>query len=159
MPTTYRICKTKYAASMFDGEGAYRFGGRWNSCGTRILYTAESLSLAALEMLVHLNNEEILLSYSFAAAEFDESLVLPIEDFQALPKTWSASPPPLKIQRIGDEWASSEASVVLRVPTSILPVEFNYLINIGHPEFPEIKFGEPQTFTFDKRFYKREETL
>ncbi len=51
---------------MFDGEGAFRFGGRWNSRGTRILYTAGSLSLAALEMLVHLNSEEILLSYSKA---------------------------------------------------------------------------------------------
>ncbi len=144
---------------MFDGEGAYRFGGRWNSRGTRIVYTAGSLSLAALEMLVHLNDEEILLSYSFAAAEFDESMVLPIEEFQTMPKTWSASPPPLEIQRIGDEWVNSEASAVLRVPTSLLPIEFNYLINIGHPEFTEIEFGEPQTFTFDKRLYKREETL
>lgn len=139
---------------MFDGEGAYRFGGRWNSRGTRILYTAGSLSLAALEMLVHLNDEQILLSYSFAAAEFDESLVLPVEEFQTLPKNWSASPPPLEIQRIGDEWASSEASVVLKVPTSVLPVEFNYLINIRHPEVSKIKLGEPQDFTFDKRFYK-----
>ena len=139
---------------MFDGEGAFRFGGRWNSRGTRILYTAGSLSLAALEMLVHLNDEEILFSYSFAAAEFDESLVLPIEEFQTLPKNWSVSPPPLEIQRIGDEWANSKVSAVLRVPTSILPVEFNYLINIEHPDFSEIKFGEPQTFTFDKRLYK-----
>ncbi len=139
---------------MFDGEGAYRFGGRWNSCGTRIVYTAGSLSLAALEMLVHLSDEEILFSYSFAAAEFDESLILPIEEFQNLPKNWSASPPPLEIQRIGDEWANSKASIVLKVPTSVLPVEFNYLINIRHPEVSKIKLGEPQDFTFDKRLYK-----
>ena len=110
-------------------------------------------------MLVHLNDEEVLFAYSFAAARFDESLVLPIEEFRDLPKNWSASPPPLEIQRIGDEWASSEASVVLRVPTSVLPVEFNYLINVRHPEFSEIKFGEPQTFTFDERLYKKEESL
>ncbi len=139
---------------MFDGEGAYRFGGRWNSRGTRIVYTAGSLSLAAFEMLVHLNSEEILLSYSFAVAEFDESMVLPIEKFQTLPKNWSVSPAPIEIQRIGDEWANSKASVVLRVPTSVLPVEFNYLINIEHPEFSEIKLGEPQNFTFDKRLYQ-----
>ncbi len=144
---------------MFEGEGAYRFGGRWNSRGTRILYTAGSLSLAALEMLVHLGSEEILFSYSFAAAEFDETLVLPIEDFQTLPENWSASPPPLEIQRIGDEWANSKVSAVLRVPTSILPVEFNYLINIGHPELSKIKLGKPQTFTFDKRLYKEKESL
>jgi RES domain-containing protein len=114
------------------------------------------LSLAALEMLVHLKNEEILLSYSFAAAEFDESLILSVEELRALPKNWSASPPPIEIQRIGDEWARSEASVVLKVPTSVLPVEFNYLINVEHSEFSKVKLGEPQTFIFDARLYKKE---
>ncbi len=156
MLTTYRICKTKYVAAMFDGEGARLYGGRWNSRGTRIIYTAGSLSLAALEMLVHFNNEEILLSYSFAAAEFDESLILPVEEFGTLPENWSNSPPPLDIQRIGDQWAQSRTSVVLKVPTSVLPVEFNYLINIEHPEFSKVKLGEPQTFTFDERLYKKE---
>ncbi len=141
---------------MFDGEGSFRFGGRWNSRGTRILYTAGSLSLAALEMLVHLNNEEILLSYSFAVAEFDESLILPIEEFRTLPENWSVSPPPLEIQRIGDEWAEAQASVVLKVPTSVLPVEFNYLINVEHPKFSKIQLGEPRAFTFDERLYKKE---
>lgn len=140
---------------MFDGEGAFRFGGRWNSRGTRILYTAGSLSLAALEMLIHLNNEEILLSYSFASAEFDESLILPIEEFQTLPGIWSHSPPPLEIQRIGDEWAETQASVVLKVPTSVLPIEFSYLINVGHPKFTRVKLGEPQSFRFDERLYKK----
>jgi RES domain-containing protein len=141
---------------MFDGEGAYRFGGRWNSRGTRILYTAGSLSLAALEMLVHLNSEEILFSYSFAVAEFDESLILPTEEFRTLPENWSVSPPPLEIQKIGDEWAATQTSVVLKVPTSVLPVEFNYLINVEHPEFSKIKLGEPRAFTFDERLYKKE---
>lgn len=154
MVTTYRIFKTKFAATWFDGEGAFRFGGRWNSRGTKILYTAGSLSLAALEMLVHLNDEEILLSYSFAAAEFDESLILSVENFRSLPENWSDSPAPLEIQRIGDDWAREQASVVLQVPTSVLPIEFNYLINVGHPEFSKIRLGEPQIFAFDERLYK-----
>lgn len=141
---------------MFDGEGARLYGGRWNSRGTRILYTAGSLSLAALEMLVQLNDEEILLSYSFAAIEFDENLVLSIEEFHPLPANWTDSPPLLEIQQMGDQWAKSRASVVLKVPTSILPLEFNYLINIEHPEFSKVKLGEPQTFTFDERLYKKE---
>lgn len=156
MVITYRIFKTKFAATWFDGEGAFRFGGRWNSRGTRIIYTAGSLSLAALEMLVHLNDEEILLAYSYAAAEFDENLILSVEDFRSLPENWSDSPPPLEIQRIGDEWAEGRASVVLKVPTSILPVEFNYLVNVEHPEFSKVKLGEPQTFNFDERLYEKE---
>ena len=155
MPTVYRIFKTKFAATWFDGEGAFRFGGRWNSRGSRILYTAGSLSLAALEMLVHLNDEELLIAYSFAAVEFDEHLVLSVEEFTALPDEWSASPPPLAIQKIGDDWVKSKTSVVLRVPTSILPVESNYLINAGHPDFAKIKLGEPQRFAFDKRLYEK----
>ncbi len=155
MPTAYRICKTKYAATWFDGEGAFRYGGRWNSRGTRILYAAGSLSLAALEILVHLNDEELLFAYSFASVKFDESLVLPIEEFQTLPKNWSSSPPPLEIQRIGDDWAKNNVSVVLKVPTSVLPVESNYLINVGHPDFLKIELGEPQKFVFDKRLYEK----
>ena len=151
MATAYRIFKTKYAATWFDGEGAFRYGGRWNSPGTRLLYAAESLSLAALEMLVHLNNEEILLSYSYATAEFDEKYNLPIEDFRHLPDNWSASPAPIEIQKIGDAWAHSETSLILRVPTSVLPLEFNYLINIEHSDFDQIKLGKPQKFKFDER--------
>ncbi len=151
MITAYRICKTKYAAAWFDGEGAFRYGGRWNSRGTRILYTAESLSLASLEMLVHLDSEQLLLAYSFAVAEFEDELVLPIEEFTKLPKNWSDSPPPLEIQRIGDEWVKSKVSVILKVPTSILPIENNFLINVEHPDFAKINLGTPQAFTFDER--------
>jgi len=148
---TYRIFKTKYSATWFDGEGAFRYGGRWNSPGTRLLYTAKSLSLASLEMLVHLNSEHLLLAYSFAVVEFEENLVLPIEEFTKLPKNWSDSPPPLQIQRIGDDWARSNASAVLKVPTSILPIENNYLINVDHPDFAKIKLSDSQVFTFDER--------
>lgn len=107
-------------------------------------------------MLVHLNDEEILLAYSYATAEFNENLILSVEDFRSLPENWSDSPPQLEIQRIGDEWAREQASVVLKVPTSILPVEFNYLINVQHPEFSKVKLGEPQTFNFDERLYGKE---
>lgn len=140
---------------MFDGEGAFRFGGRWNSRGTRILYTAGSLSLAALELLVHLNNEELLLSYSFAAAEFDKNLILSVEDFRTLPENRSVSPPLLEIQQIGDEWAREMDSVVLKVPTSVIPVEFNYLINVQHSEFSKVQLGKPQTFTLTNDFTKK----
>jgi len=62
----------------------------------------------------------------------------------------------LEIQRIGDKWANSNASVVLCVSTSVLPVEFNYLINIKHPDFSKVVLGEPQKFAFDERLYKNE---
>lgn len=155
MITAYRIFKTKFSKTWFDGEGAFLFGGRWNTCGTRVLYSAESLSLAVLEILVHLNSAELLGSYSFATLEFEEKDVLSVEGLAKLPKDWSASPPPLAVQRIGDEWASSMSSLVLRVPSSIVPGESNYLVNVPHPRLSAVKRGKPQLFRFDERLRKR----
>ena len=154
MLTVFRIFKTKHSAAWFDGEGAFRYGGRWNSPGTRLLYASASLSLAVLEMLVHLNTEELMSAYSFASLRFDEKLVMPVGDFQKLPSKWSDSPVPLAVQEIGDQWARSNASAVLKVPTSLLPGEFNYIVNVEHPEFRRIKLGRPETFIFDKRLKK-----
>ncbi len=154
MPAVYRICKTKYAATAFDGEGAFRFGGRWNTRGTRMIYTAGSLALAALEMLVHLDDDELLLAYSFVAAQIPPALILPVKDFRPLPKNWSASPPPIALQRLGDEWVRSLASAVLEVPTAIVPLEQNYLLNPAHPDFAQIKLEKPRRFRFDQRFRK-----
>ena len=155
MLTTYRIFKTKHSAKWFDGEGAYRFGGRWNSRGTRLVYTSASLSLASLEMLVNLNSEGLMQSYSYAAIKFDEGSVLNVEEIRRLPSNWRDSPPPLVIQRIGDEWAESKLSLAMRVPTAVLPGEYNYLLNVEHPDFASVELGRPQGLNFDKRLYNR----
>ena len=154
MPAAYCICKTRYAATAFDGEGAFRFGGRWNTRGARMVYTAGSLALAALEMLVHLDDDELLSAYSFVAAEIPPALILPVKDFRPLPKNWNASPPPVTLQRVGDEWIRSLASAVLEVPTAIVPLEQNYLLNPAHPDFARIKLERPRRFRFDQRLLK-----
>ncbi len=154
MPTVFRICKTKYVATAFDGEGAFRFGGRWNSRGTRIIYTAGSLALAALEMLVHLDDDELLVAYSFVAAQVPPELVLPVAALRSLPKNWKASPTLLAMQQIGDDWVGTKASAVLEVPTSIVPLEKNYLLNPAHPDFAKITLDKPHRFAFDERLRK-----
>ena len=102
-------------------------------------------------MLVHLNAEMLLLSYSFATVEFDDDLVMPVEQLQKLPSTWSDSPPPTAIQQIGDDWTASRDSVVLKVPSAVVPVESNYLVNISHKDFSRVKLGETKPFRFDSR--------
>lgn len=154
MPTIYRICKTRHAAAAFDGEGARRFGGRWNSRGTRIVYTAGSLALAALEMVVHLGDEQLLLEYSYLTAEVAEDLIISVDDFRQLPANWRDSPAPIEAQQIGDDWAHARASAVLAVPTSIIPLELNYLLNPAHPDFDKVHLGEPTAFVFDERLLK-----
>lgn len=155
MPLAYRIFKTKHASKWYDGEGARLFGGRWNSPGTRLLYASESLSLATLEMLVHLENESLLASYSFATLELSDKDILPVEKFGDLPANWYVYPAPADNQRIGDMWAASLRSLALRVPSAVSKGEYNYLINVEHPEFRNVKRGRPQRFRFDVRLRGR----
>ena len=84
--TAWRITKRKHARNAFSGEGAREFGGRWNNPGTAVVYTAQHQSLAALEMLVHLDSSELLQSYVLIGVEFDESLVERVGASE-LPKT------------------------------------------------------------------------
>lgn len=150
----FRICKTRYAATAFDGEGAFRFGGRWNSRGIRMIYTAGSLALAALEMLVHLDDDSMLLEYSYIPTQIPTKLVINVADFQSLPKNWSDSPAALQTQQIGDKWIKEKASAVLEVPTSVIPLERNYLLNPAHKDFENIILGSAESFMFDKRLKK-----
>ena len=154
MPTVYRICKTKYAATAFDGEGAFRFGGRWNRRGTRMIYTAGSLALAALEMLVHLDDDDLILAYSYIVADIPAELILPVKVFHSLPKNWSTSPAPGSLQKFGDDWVREQVSAVLEVPTAIVPREKNYLLNSTHSGFAKIKLEKPKRFVFDERLRK-----
>jgi len=147
--TGWRIVKTQYAATAFSGEGAFRIGGRWNSWGGRIVYTSGSLSLAALELLVHLD-PPIHLRWSAIRCEFDEELVTTL-DRDELPFDWARYPAPLSTQRVGDRWISGMKSAVLALPSVIVPGEPNYLLNPGHPDFSRIRIHPPERFAFDPR--------
>ena len=147
----FRIGKTKFADSFLDGEGSYKYGGRWNSRRKRVVYTAESLSLATLEIVVHFDAAQVRAGYSFATARFSEKQVLFVEDLAELPKNWRDSPAPLQVQDIGDAWVQSASSLVLRVPTTLLPIGFNYLINVKHPDFSKLKIGESRPLSLDER--------
>lgn len=150
MPTGWRIVKRRYAGAAFDGEGARMYGGRWNSPGTRMVYTATSRALAILEVLVHLERVGVLPSYSLLAAHFDEAL-LDTLGRSRLPDNWRDYPAPSELRLIGDAWTQDQTSVVLEVPSVIVEDESNYLINPAHPDFVSITIGEPEPFEFDRR--------
>jgi RES domain-containing protein len=150
MIEVWRIVKTRYAGTAFDGEGARRSGGRWNSPGQALIYTSATQSLAVLEMFVHLGNREILSAYSTIPARFAEGLVA---DVGPLPDNWRAYPAPPQLQMLGDEWIEGKSSAVLRVPSAVVESEFNYLINPAHEKFGEIEIGSPRSFDFDPRLF------
>ncbi len=154
MAIGWRIVKSRHARSAFDGEGARLYGGRWNSPGTRMVYVAQSVSLAVLEVLVHLGDAAILPSYSLRAVEFDDGLVETL-DRSELPEDWRAYPAPSGTRRIGDAWARDRSSAVLKVPSVVVEVESVYLINPDHPDFASMTFGEARPFEFDARLLRR----
>ncbi|MGF1571714.1 MAG: RES family NAD+ phosphorylase [Sumerlaeia bacterium] len=149
MFTVWRIVNKAYQSKAFDGEGAYRFGGRWNRKGIRMVYTSATLSLAALELLVHIN-PAIKFELVRFKLEFDENLIEKTS-LQTLPKNWRAHPPSTATQDFGSRWVKENRSPVLAVPSAIIPEELNYLLNPLHPDFMKIRIGKSVDFTFDSR--------
>jgi RES domain-containing protein len=152
--TAWRITKQKHARSAFSGEGARLYGGRWNSPGTAMIYTAQSQSLAVLEVLVHLDSPELLKTYRLFEVTIDPSYVGEIEPSN-LPRNWKANPVPARVQAIGDDWAAGGRSAVLRVPSALVPAEFSFLLNPRHEDFAGLRIGRAVQFQFDPRFARR----
>jgi RES domain-containing protein len=148
--TAWRIAKRKHARTAFTGEGARLFGGRWNNPGTSIVYTAQSQSLAVLEMLVHLDSPALLEKYVLFEVGIDDSLIAHVDPSQ-LPRDWRVDPSPPRARAIGDDWTDSAASAVLRVPSALIPTENNFLLNPRHKDFPSLHIGKPMPFRFDRR--------
>lgn len=148
--TAWRIVKARHARAAFNGQGARIAGGRWNSPGHAVVYVAGSASLAMLEMLVHLQNQDVLRRYVLFDVTFDSSLVQAVAGID-LPRNWRSSPPPAGTRRIGDQWLQRGDSAVLRVPSALVPDEFNYLLNPAHKDFEAITIGAPQPVRLDPR--------
>lgn len=115
-----------------------------------VVYAAQTLSLASLEVLVHAEDTRLLAAMRWVAipVEFDESLLLLPE---SLSRDWRRTPAPSSTRKFGNAWISAGRSVVLRVPSAVTPGEFNYLINPRHTDFGRLKIGPAERFSFDSR--------
>ncbi len=149
----WRLCRARHAATAFDGEGARLHGGRWNHKGVPVVYTSATLSLAALEVLVHHRVPIPPQEFVALSAEIPARLKLETIRVQDLPTDWQADPAPVRLQDIGSEWLQRASSLVLVVPSALIEQEFNYLINPRHPDFARLKIGTPLAFTFDGRLW------
>jgi RES domain-containing protein len=152
--TIWRIVKEKHAKTAFKGEGARLFGGRWNSSGTSMVYTAQTQSLAILEMLVHLDSLDVLKRYVLFGVEIEEALIASV-DLSLLPRNWKVDPVLASVQAVGDRWAAGRDSVALSVPSALVPDERNFLLNLAHPDFSKLRIGKPMKFQFDPRLSKK----
>lgn len=152
MPSGWRIDKPRRAA--FSGEGARRFGGRWNSLGTAVVYLSEHQSLAALEIFVHVQPLVPREKYLAYFVEWDDAL-MEVLSARKLPPDWRASPPGPATMQVGDQWVREARSVVLAVPSAIVPAERNFLLNPAHPKFRQLRPHKPVEFVFDPRIIGR----
>lgn len=142
-----RIVTRKFARSAFSGDGARLYGGRWNSIGTSMVYLAGSLSLAILEWRVHLAQWPAPAA-SVIDVEVEESLIWITP---RLPPSWKRMPATRATAAFGDEWIQSARSAVMRVPSAVVPEEWNYLVNPAHPDFPKLVIGRPRNLKPDPR--------
>ncbi len=154
----FRIYKSRYASSAMTGEGAKKFGGRWNSKDVAVVYCSSSLALAQLETLVHLKGSLPPGGFEFLRIAFPQKWIkhrIEVIDLENFGFDWRDYPSHVQLREIGDEWIASSKSLVLQVPSAVSPTESNYLLNPAHPDFPKITVGTASPVKWDARLLKR----
>jgi RES domain-containing protein len=148
----FRIVKRRHAKNAFNGDGARLAGGRWNSLGQRAVYLSSTLSLAAMEIFVHLGDDAARLEYVYFDVEIPASVS--ILSLARKPKGWRNEPPTEASMRVGDRWLRGNSSALLEVPSAIIPSETNLILNPSHPDASKLKTGAARVFQFDPRMWK-----
>jgi RES domain-containing protein len=147
----WRICRKPYVDNALDGIGGMYTSGRWHTKGNPIVYTSSSASLAALEMLVHVDPLTAPSDLRLLAIEIPDDLPTTVLDPIMLLRDWSSVPAPASLQTLGVSWLTSGGSAVLSVPSAVITVERNLLLNPRHPEAQRIRIISTEAFTFDTR--------
>ena len=150
----YRIEREKYLSSTLSGIGASMTNGyRWNSLQTKLVYTSESRALATLEVSVHIDlSQDLPMDRHYVEIEIPDDILILEVNSNDLPPGWDSKPPSLITQQIGDDFVEQGDAAVLKVPSSIVPQEFNYLINPQHPDSKRILVKRTSSMFFDSRF-------
>ena len=149
----HRLAKKKYAHDPLGGAGGLLVGGRWHRKGTRIVYCAQSLSLASLEFFVHF--EPFAKAIALVAVEIEVPDTV-VEDLPAAspPSNWGITPPDYATAEIGTDWVNSNRSVALRVPSALTRGEFNLLVNPAHADLKRVRVKSTRGYSYDTRMWK-----
>jgi len=148
----YRITKAVYADRFVASGGAARWNERGPaSPGMYVIYTAATRALACLENVVHRSGEGLTETFRVMVIDVPDALSIETRSPETLPVDWFDLQQYDTCQRIGGEWLRSGRSAVLKVPSAIMPNEWNYLLNPGHPDFRLITLRYTEPFLFDPR--------
>jgi RES domain-containing protein len=149
----FRLIRKKYSNSL-DGKGAAKYGNRWNSKGTEIIYTADNRALAMAEIAVHLTFATLPKDFLMMEIDIPEELKIKKLELKELNECWKKHPPDKSTQKIGDDFIDCADETILKVPSAIVQGDFNYLINPRHLDFEQIKITDSRGFPFDQRLFK-----
>lgn len=147
----YRIVRKEYAEDI-SGNGAFIHGGRWNGKGQYALYCAEHISLAVLEIVVNYNSTLMSIRpiYHLIEIQIPENAITQIDN-SVLKKNWQHDIE--YTQYIGDQFLLSQSALALKIPSAVIPEEYNYLINPMHNEFKKIKVASNKVYGLDNRLF------
>jgi RES domain-containing protein len=150
----WRVTRKTHAEQPLTGEGARRFGGRWNHVGTPVVYTSGTLSLAVLEYLVNLPISD--LPDDLVSIELRVPNDLPRTEIATdeLPNNWRTFPAIEELKNLGTEWVREGKTPILTVPSVVIPNELNYLVNPAHEGAKQIEVASVEAFALDVRLYR-----
>ena len=145
----FRIAFKKYTQNL----SVSGLAGRWNSAGKLVLYTSENISLALLENMVYRIGTGFNHDYKIMVIE------IPNDSFEEistdkLPKDWRNLESYAQLQKLGDQWYDGQKKLCLKVPSSVLPENFNIVINTTHPDFKKVKLIDVVDYEPDERLEK-----
>lgn len=146
----YRVVNAKYKADVLSGVGAEKYGGRWNQVGTRSVYCSENISLALLEYYVHSDNIANL-PQAILIAKIHIPDHLEITHLTTLPSSWNSYPYSSKTTGIFSDYAKTRDFFALKVPSTIVGLEYNYILNPLYKEFGQVEILEFITLPLDDR--------
>ena len=144
----YRITEPQFADDL-SGDGARLYGGRWNPKGIPLIYTSESVALAALEVIVRLATPKL---YSRVTYELPNDVSTELMTIADLPPNWELPFPNIRLLEFEKSWAKEQRSLALKVPSAVVQGEgWNYLLNPLHPESRTVRITNIAPFSFDAR--------
>ncbi len=143
----YRLVRHERAAEALSGEGARRYGGRWNPPSAAVVYAAESRALAVLETIVHLALEARAMRFVLITLELPARAKLQRHAAARPPRDFAAS------QDVGGAWLDGGEGLALVVPSVLVPQEKNYVLNVAHAQFAHVRVANTEAFSFDERLW------
>ncbi|RPI15335.1 MAG: RES domain-containing protein [Ignavibacteriae bacterium] len=146
----YRLCLSKYAEDL-TGSGAKTNGGRWNSIGNPVTYCSENRALTLLEFIVNLPFKLIQTDLVIVSIDLPDEILIEEVQTRSLPVDWNTYPIINRTKEIGDDWIKKGTSLLLKVPSAIIPQEYNYLINPSNKEMEKVKISAKEKLNIDKR--------